>query len=140
MRLPFFVAAATGRRLLMSPLVVGGDALQAADRDGLRRFRRFLNTSAAAGGLAWTIAGAPEDTGKHVRMPIDHVGVAVTLSGDQSDVFGDGRMGRARPLTIDDLVEIIGVLDVGWFHPRALARSRGKPISGVPVSRSDAHI
>ena len=92
-------------------LVVGGDALQAADRD-----RLFLDAAAPAGRLARPVAGAPEDSGKHVRLPIDHVGVAVAACGDQPDVFGDGRVCRTGPLTIHDLVEVVRRRNVGGFH------------------------
>ena len=66
------------RRRLGQPLrdvvlVVGGDALQAADRH-----RLVFHAHAPAGRLAGTVAGAPEHAGKHVRMPVDHVGVGVT--------------------------------------------------------------
>ena len=53
-------------------LVVGGDTLQAANRH-----RLLLHASAPAGRLARPVAGAPENSGKHVRFPVDHVGVAV---------------------------------------------------------------
>ncbi len=92
-------------------LEVGGDALQSADRD-----RLFLDAAAAAGGLARAIAGAAEHAGKHVRIPIDHVGVAVAARRDQTDVFGNRRVRRAGPLTIHDLVEVVRDRNVGRFH------------------------
>ena len=67
-------------------------------------------------GLARAVARAAEDAGKDVRLPVDHVGVAVAACGDQPDVFGNGGVGGARPLAIDDLVEIVGVLNVGRFQ------------------------
>ena len=95
------------------------------------RFRRqiatgvFLDAAAPAGRLAGTVAGASENSRKHVRAPIDHVGVAVAALGDQSDVFRNGRVGRAGPLAVDDFVEVVGRRNVCWFHstPRARARS-----------------
>ena len=56
--------AGFGRRSRMSSLLIGGDALQPADRDRLGlRVRLFaLDASAAAGGLARTVAGAPENS------------------------------------------------------------------------------
>src|SRR5262249_4034008 len=59
-------------------LEVGRDALEATDRD-----RLFLDATAAARRLAGTVAGAAEDAGKYVRLPIDHVGVAVAAGCDQ---------------------------------------------------------
>src|SRR5204863_3615459 len=94
-------------------LVVCGDALQAADRDGLGLLAVvFLDAPAPAGGLAGTIAGATENSGKNVGMPVDHVGVVVTPCGDQADVFGDWGMGRTGPLAIYDFVEILGCTDI----------------------------
>ncbi len=89
-------------------LVVGGDALQAADRD-----RLLLDPAAPAGRLARAVAGAAENAGKDVRLPIDHVGVGVAPGGDQADIFGHRRMRRAGPLAIDDLVEIVGRGNIG---------------------------
>jgi hypothetical protein len=77
-RLPFFSGALGGHAALTVALVVGGDALQAADRDRLRcRFVVFLDAAAPAGGLAGAVAGAAQDAREDVRLPVDHVGVAV---------------------------------------------------------------
>src|SRR5688500_11934434 len=50
-------------------LVVCSDPLKAANR------HRFLlvDPSAPAGRFAGAVAGAAEDAGKHVRIPVDHV-------------------------------------------------------------------
>ena len=92
-------------------LEVGCDPLEAADRD-----RFLLHAPAPAGRFARPVACAPEDSGKHVGLPIDHVGVAVATSRDQTDIFGDGRVRRAGPLTIHDLVEVVRCRNVGRFH------------------------
>ncbi len=92
-------------------LEVGGDALEPADRD-----RLFLDAAAPAGGLARPVAGASEDARKHIRFPIDHVGVAVAARRDQSDIFGDRRVRRTGPLTIHDFVEIVRYGNIGGFH------------------------
>ena len=94
-------------------LVVGGDALQAADRDGLR-----LDAPAAAGRLAGPVAGAAEDARKDVGRPIDHIGVAVAARRDEPDVLGHRRVGRAGPLAIDHLVEVIRMPNVRRRHGR----------------------
>src|SRR5262249_44671786 len=60
-------------------LVVGGDALQAADRDRVR-----LDAATPTGRLAGPIAGTAEDSGKDVRSPVDHVSVGVTPGGNQA--------------------------------------------------------
>src|SRR5665647_1601760 len=92
-------------------LEVGGDALQPADRD-----RRLLDAAAAAGRLAGAIAGASENSRKHVRPPIDHVGVAIAAFGDQADVLGNWRMRGTGPLAVDDFMEVIGCRDISRFH------------------------
>src|SRR5262249_8505422 len=92
-------------------LVVGGHAFEPADRD-----RILFNTSAPARRLAGPVAGASENAGKHVRMPIDHVGVAVAPGCDQSDVFGNGCMRRAGPLAVDHLVEVVRRRNVSRLH------------------------
>src|SRR6185295_4792248 len=100
-------------------LVVGGDALQAADRNGFGFFAVvFLDAPAPAGGLAGTVAGAPENSRENVGVPVDHVGVVVTPCGDQADVFGDWSMGRAGPLAIYDFVEVFGYTDISRFQNR----------------------
>ena len=109
-------ALAVLRRGLRQPaadvvLEIGGDALQAADRD-----RLFLDAAAPAGRLARAVAGASENSRKHVRAPIDHVGVAVAAFGDQSDVFRNGRVGRAGPLAVDNFVKVVRRRNVCWFH------------------------
>src|SRR6185312_3366354 len=63
-------------------LIVGRDALQPTDRDWL-----ILDPDAAASRLARAIAGAAEDAGENVRLPIDRPGRAELASGDQPDVF-----------------------------------------------------
>ena len=69
MRLPFRVEGAPGSSAAMSCFVIGGDALQPADRD-----RLFLEAPPAAGGLAWTVACASQNSREHIRLPIDHIG------------------------------------------------------------------
>src|SRR6267378_3292980 len=100
-------------------LVVGGNALQAADRHGLGlRAVIFLDAPPPAGRLARAIAGAPEYSWKNVGVPVDHVGVVVTPRRDQPDVFGDWCMGRAGPLAIYDFVEIFGYTDISRLQNR----------------------
>ena len=103
-------------------LVIGGDALQAADRH-----RLVLHAHAPAGRLARPVAGAPEDSRKHVRVPVDHVGVGIAARRDQPDIFRDGRVRRASPLAIHDLVEVVGRGNVGILH--SLLETRPTPAS-----------
>jgi len=71
---------------------------------------------AAAGRLAWPITRAPQNSGKHVGVPVDHVGIAVAARRDQPDVFRNGGMGGARPLTIYNLVEVARLLNICGFQ------------------------
>ena len=84
-------------------------------------------SASPAGRLVGTIAGASKDAREHIGLPIDHVGVVVTLLGNQSNIFRDRCMRGARVLAIDDLVEILRVTDIGWFHFAHFARSLTKP-------------
>ena len=116
-RLPFFCAGAFGKLRADIALVVGSDALEAADRDGLGLGLIVLfDPSAPAGRFAGPIAGAAENAGEDVRLPVDHVGVAVTTRGDHPDVFRNGGMGRTRPLAVHDLVEIVGYRNIGGLQ------------------------
>ncbi len=102
-------------------LQVGRDTLKAADRDRLGLDRAavglsFLDAASATCRLARTIAGPAQNAGKDVRLPVDHVRVAVATRRDQPDVFRNGRMGWTRPLAVDDLVEVVGGCDVRRFQ------------------------
>ena len=99
-RLPFFASGAFGRRARDVAAMVRGDALQAADRDGL-----LLDAAATAGGLARAVADAAEDARENVRFAIQHVGVGEAPVRDQPDVLGHVGVRRARPLAVDDTVE-----------------------------------
>ena len=106
-------------------LVVGGDALQAADRNRFRLFpTALLDPRAAARRFARPVAGAAEDAGEDIRHPVHHVGVGIAAGGDQADVLGDRGVGRARPLAIDDLVEIGGIDDVRCLQSSLQCRTR----------------
>src|ERR1700748_349354 len=91
--------------------VDGGDSLETADRD-----RFVFDAHAPAGRLTGAVASASEDSRKHVRAPIDHVGVFVTPVRDQTDVFWNGRMRRARPLAIDDFMKVLWRRDCSVLH------------------------
>src|SRR5439155_8077126 len=59
---------------------------------------------------------ASQNSRKHIRSPIDHVGVAVAALGDQADVFWNGRMCGTGPLAIDHFVKVVGCRDISRFH------------------------
>ena len=105
-------------------LVVGGDALEAADRDRLLLALDqvlVLDAAAPAGGFTRSVAGAPQDPREDVGLPVDHVRVGVPPVGDQTDVLGDRGMGGTGPLTVDDLVKVVGILDVGRLQQQLQA-------------------
>ena len=102
--------------------VVCGDPFESANSH-----RFFFYSAATAGGFTGAIACASQNAREHIGLPIDHVGVVVTLLGNQSDIFRDRCMRRTRVLAIDDLVEIFRVSDISWFHFAHFARSLTKP-------------
>ena len=91
--------------------MVGGDALQAADRDGF-----FFYTCTATRGLARAIAYAPENAGENIGLAVDEVRVRELTLSDQSNVFGYIRVSGASPLTIDDAMKVIRISGIGRFH------------------------
>src|SRR5215831_8563874 len=97
---------------------IGGDALEAADRD-----RLLLDATAPARRLTGPVASAAKHPGKHVRFPVDHIGVGVASGRDQANVFRNRCVRRTSPLAIDDLVEIVRRSNVGWFHTLLIQRS-----------------
>ena len=109
-------------------LVVRGDPLETADG---HRLLVLGEASAATGRLTGTVAGAAQNPGEYVGFPVDHVGVVVAARGNQPDVLGHGGMRRAGVLTIDDLVEVLGVCNIGRFHCSGLWAPTW---NGVPAS------
>ena len=109
MRLPFFFAGMGGKQIDDFAPMVGGSSLQAADGDGLAVFE----AAAAAGRLAGAIACASQNRGEHIRFAIEHVGVGETPLRDQADIFGDIRVGRARPLAVDNFMVISWIVRIG---------------------------
>src|SRR6185437_4075900 len=97
--------------------------------------RSLLDATAPARRLARTVARAAENPRKYVRLPVDEIRVAVAASGDQPDIFGNGRVGRARPLAIDDLVEIVGVSDVRRIQSQSFCAGVGEDATPAPGAR-----
>jgi hypothetical protein len=92
-------------------LVVCGDAFETADGNWF-----FVNATAAAGWFTRAITRTAKYAGKHVGVPVDHVGLCVSALGNEADVFGNWRMGRTCILAVDYLVEIFRISDVCGFH------------------------
>ncbi len=109
------LAVARRRRLRQKSfdvlLPVGGDPLQPADGD-----RLLLQSPPPAGGLARPVAGAAQDARKDVRLPVDQIGAVVVALRDPANIFRDGRVSRAGPLAVDNLMEIVGIGDIGRLH------------------------
>ena len=83
------------------------------DAPAIGHASRRAGADASAGGLAGTVAGAPEDPREDVRLPVDEVGVGVAAGRDQTDVLGNGSVGGASPLAIDHFVKVVGIADIG---------------------------
>ena len=132
MRLPFFGADASASGARCRPC-----SRRRRASGGRSRPASFLDAAAPARRLARPVAGASEDSRKHVRLPIDHVGVAVAAFGDQPDVFGHGRVSRAGPLAVDDFVEVVRIPQclLVSFTPRSRA-----PSSRIPEGSRDAAV
>ena len=112
MRLPFFLRRRPGQQAGNVVAVIGGDALQAADGDGLL----LVEARAPAGRFARPVAHSAEDAREDIGFPVHHIGVGEPPLGDQSDVFGDRRVGGTGPLTINDTMKVVGLRRVGSFH------------------------
>ena len=108
---------------------IGRDAFQPANRD-----RLSVDAVAAAGRLARTVAGTAKNCGKDIRLPIHHVGVGVSALRDEPDVLGNVCMRRARPLAVDNFVEIVRIVNVCGLHALALGQLLGaKRFFGNPL-------
>jgi hypothetical protein len=93
--------------------MIGSHTFQAADGD-----RFFFNATAAAGGFTGSVAGAAEDARKDIGLPVDHICIVVAALGDHPDILRDGGVGRTGILTINDFMEILGILKIGRFQNR----------------------
>ncbi|GBF30345.1 hypothetical protein MnTg04_00286 [bacterium MnTg04] len=90
---------------------IGGDPFQATNGN-----RFFLDPDTTASRLARPVADSAQDAGKHIRLPIQHVGVVESTLGDQPDIARHIRVRRTRPLAIDHLVVIIRVFGIDRIH------------------------
>src|ERR1044071_1946130 len=69
-----------------------------------------------AGRRARPIAGAAEDAGEDVRLPVRQVRLGVLPLREEADVLGDVGVGRASPLAVHDLVEITRIGNISRLH------------------------
>ena len=93
-----------------------------------------FDATTTTGRLARAVAGATQHAGKHVGFPVDHVRIAVASMRDQPDVFGNRGMRRARPLAVNNLVEIVGCADVCWLQNLSSKGAGISPPSDAPSS------
>ena len=93
------------------PFVVRCSAFEATNRH-----RRFLGANTPTGRLARTITRSPQYTGKHIGVPIEHVGFGITLLRNQADVLRNRRVCRTGVLAIDYFVKVVWIKNICWFH------------------------
>src|SRR5204863_8626417 len=55
-------------------------------------------------------------------------GLGIALLGDEADVFRDRRVRRARPLAIDDFMDIVRISDIGGLQYASPAERRTRSI------------
>jgi hypothetical protein len=91
--------------------IVGGNSFQSTYGD-----RLFFYSSAPACRFAGAVAGTSKDAGKHIRLPVDHIGIGIALLGDQTYVFGDRGVGGTGPLAVDYFMKVFGIGDISRFH------------------------
>jgi len=93
--------------------MVGSNTLEPTDG------HRFLARAAAATGrLTRAVADAAEDARKDVAFPVDHVSIGKVTLRDETNVLGHIRMGRAAPLAVDYLVEVVRIRGIRAIHAR----------------------
>lgn len=112
--LPVLFARNSRQQILDVAAQIGRHAFQPADSN-----RLSIQAASPASRLAGTIAGAPEDGGKHVRFAIEQVRIGIPTLRDEAYVFGNVSVSGAGPLAVHDSMEIVGILNVSGLHERA---------------------
>ena len=108
-------------------LVVSGNAFQTT-----YSHRLFFHPSSPASRLTGPVTSSSEDAREHVGLPVDHVWFRVFSFSDKSNIFWDRGMCRARILTIDYLMEILGILNIRRLHSMCFFLSNQPKITGNP--------
>ena len=93
-------------------LIVGGHALQAADCHRLLAAAGqvlVLHPATAARRFARAVAGAAQNSGEDVRLPVEHIGVGKAAMRDHPDIFRHWRMGGTGPLAIHNFMEVVWI-------------------------------
>ena len=91
--------------------MVRRDALQAAYCDWF-----VFDPTAATSRFAGTVAHTTQNSGKDIRLAIEHIGVGKPTLGDQANIVGNVRVGRARPLTVNDFMKVVWLRGICWLH------------------------
>jgi hypothetical protein len=91
--------------------IVGRNALQPANGN-----RLGLDSAAAAGRFAGSIAHPAQNAREDVGLSIHHVCGGELALGDQTDVFGNIGVCRTRPLAIHNSMKIIRLRRIGRLH------------------------
>jgi hypothetical protein len=91
--------------------IIGRNTLESANSNGL-----LVDPPAPTGGLARPVTSTPENTGKHIGIPVDHVCLGIAPFGDQTNILRHRRMGWTCILAVHHLVEILGIFYVSWFQ------------------------
>ena len=94
---------------------IGSDAFQTADRN-----RFTIHTFPAAGRFARPIARAPENAREDIGFAVQHVRIGVSALRNEANVLGYVCVGRTRPLTIHNTVEVVRVLNLSRLHTASL--------------------
>jgi hypothetical protein len=121
-----------GQKVANLAPMVGRHPLESADGD-----RRALDPNPPAGGLAGTVAGAAQNSGKHVRFAVEQIALGEPALRDESNVLRHVGMGGACPLAVDYLVVVSRVADIGRGHGTSSGGERGDDYFGpFPESRN----
>jgi hypothetical protein len=78
--------------------------------------RLLFYPTSPAGWLARSVAGSTQNSRKNIRLPVDHIGLCIFASGNKSDVMRYWRVSRTCILTINYLVVILRIFDIGGLH------------------------
>jgi hypothetical protein len=106
--------------------ILGRRSVMSSRRSAATRFRRQMATGLPStrprrqAGSQGRSQVRPRIAGKHIRLPVEHVGVGIAALRDQPDVFGNVGVGRTGPLAVHNFVEVIlaGLKQGGFVESR----------------------
>ena len=91
--------------------MVGGNALQATDRNGL-----VFDPATATHGLTRPVTNPTQYPREDIGFAVLHVRVAELPLGNHAYVRRHVGVRRATPLAVDYLVKIFGLGGISWLH------------------------